>query len=146
MDGGIEQNPAYRTARTFIYQDYERSRGVLTLTHTLTDSPHATIGELESLRKCRQRECSCAAFGTFRSSLARRGSTRLVCSCSSGRACRRYALRRSRSWGARGRRSHSAAEPRVHPADGLVILSKPADSGKEKTWLRNSYPRSCGKR
>jgi hypothetical protein len=28
----------------------------------------------------------------------------------------------------------------------LVILSKPADSGKEKTWLRNSYPTSCGKR
>jgi hypothetical protein len=28
----------------------------------------------------------------------------------------------------------------------LVILSKPADSGKKKTWLRNSYPTSCGKR
>jgi hypothetical protein len=28
----------------------------------------------------------------------------------------------------------------------LVSLSKPADSGKEKTWLRNSYPTSCGKR
>jgi hypothetical protein len=28
----------------------------------------------------------------------------------------------------------------------LVILSKPADAGKEKTWLRNSYPTSCGKR
>src|SRR5918993_619735 len=24
---------------------------------------------------------------------------------------------------------------------GLVILSKPADGGKEKLWLRNSYPR-----
>jgi hypothetical protein len=29
---------------------------------------------------------------------------------------------------------------------GLVILSKPADAGKEKTWLRNSYPTNCGKR
>jgi hypothetical protein len=28
----------------------------------------------------------------------------------------------------------------------LVILSKPADAGKEKTWLRNSYPTNCGKR
>jgi hypothetical protein len=28
---------------------------------------------------------------------------------------------------------------------GLLILSKPADWGKEKTWLRNSYPTSCGK-
>jgi hypothetical protein len=26
----------------------------------------------------------------------------------------------------------------------LVILSKPADAGKEKLWLRNSYPTNCG--
>jgi hypothetical protein len=26
----------------------------------------------------------------------------------------------------------------------LVILSKPADAGKERVWLRNSYPTNCG--
>ena len=40
-------------------------------------------------------------------------------------------------------RDRFAREPAYHY---LVILSKPADSGKEKTWLRNSYPTSCGKR
>jgi hypothetical protein len=26
----------------------------------------------------------------------------------------------------------------------LVILSKPADAGKARVWLKNSYPMNCG--
>jgi hypothetical protein len=36
MDGGIEQNPAYGTARTLIYAEYVCAREVLTLIFTLT--------------------------------------------------------------------------------------------------------------
>ena len=35
MDGGIEQNPAYGTAQTFIYGEYLRRVKPFTLTHTL---------------------------------------------------------------------------------------------------------------
>jgi hypothetical protein len=46
MDGGIEQNPAYGTARTFIYAEYEHQVGCLTLVLTLTGSEYWLSGSL----------------------------------------------------------------------------------------------------
>ena len=38
MDGGIEQNPAYGTARPYIYTEYDLLGSAFTLPHTLTDT------------------------------------------------------------------------------------------------------------